>query len=199
MRGDVAMLERTWDVLVIGGASGSGKSSISRPLSSLYGIGLVRVDDFQVLLEKVTTPETCPAIHYWDVNPNWRNEGIDAAVDSLIDVGRVLMPGLLAVITDHIEENIPMILEGDFILPELLTAFDSSRVKSIFVHELSREQILQNYYAREGELQQFRADVSHAYGNWLATSCEKYGITTVNPRPWDSVIDRVVELLLNTP
>jgi len=91
-------MERTWDILIIGGASGSGKTSISRPLSRLYGVDLVRVDDFQVLLEKVTTTESSPAIHYWATHPNWRDEGIDAALDRLIDVGRVLMPGLIAVL-----------------------------------------------------------------------------------------------------
>ncbi|MCL2840372.1 MAG: hypothetical protein FWE05_06325 [Defluviitaleaceae bacterium] len=186
-------MDRNWDILIIGGASGAGKTSISRPLSKLYGVDLVRVDDFQILLEKMTTPESCPAIHYWDTHPNWREEGIDAAVNRLIDVGQVLMAGLTAVINDHIEENIPMILEGDFILPQLSASFNHSRVKSIFVHEPSKEQILQNYLAREGAFQQHRADISHAYGNWLAENCAKYGIQVIEPRPWDSVLVRIIE------
>jgi len=102
---------------MIGGSSGSGKTSVSRPLSRFYGIDLVRVDDFQVLLEAVTTPQALPAIHYWKTHPNWRDEGVGASVGRLVDIGHVLMPGLTSVINDHICENIPMILEGDFILP----------------------------------------------------------------------------------
>ena len=129
----------------------------------------------------------------WDTHPNWRDEGVDNAVKRLVDVGRVLMPGLMAVIQDHIDEGIPMVLEGDFILPELVAALDCLQVQSIFIHEPSREQILQNYLAREGTVQAFRADVSHAYGKWLVQDCEKYGIPVAEPRPWDSLIDRVTE------
>jgi len=186
---------RNWDILMIGGASGCGKTSISHQIARHYNIDLVRVDDFQVILEAMTTPETLPELHYWDMHPNWRDEGIENAVKRLVDVGLVLIPGLTAVIKDHMDEKIPMVLEGDFILPELIKAFDSPRIKSVFIYEPSREQILQNYLAREGAVQEFRADVSHAYGNWLAQSCEKHGIQVVESRPWDSLMERVYELL----
>ena len=186
------LIPRNWDILIIGGASGSGKTVVSRALARLYKIDLVRVDDFQALLEAVTTPDTLPAIHYWATHPNWRDEGIDAAVSRLIDVGRALSPGLSAVVNDHITESIPMILEGDFILPEFSPSFNNPKIASIFIHEPSKEQILQNYQAREGQIQQFRADVSHAYGNWLMEECTKHGISVIQSRPWDSLIERVI-------
>ncbi|MCL2353303.1 MAG: hypothetical protein FWC69_01585 [Defluviitaleaceae bacterium] len=185
-----------WDVLIIGGASGVGKTSVSRQLARIYEVDLIRVDDFQILLEKTTTPEACPAIHYWATNPNWRELGVENAVKRLIDAGHALMPGLQAVIDDHIGEGIPMVLEGDFILPEMVASLTDGRIRSIFIHEPSREQILQNYLAREGgELQEFRADVSHAYGEWLAEECKKYNIQTINPRPWGDVVDRIIKTL----
>ena len=186
------MTDRQWDVLIIGGASGVGKTSISRQLSQHYDVDLVRVDDFQLLLEATTTPEALPAIHYWNTHPNWKAEGIQNAVNRLIDVGRVLIPGLIAVINDHIEENLPMILEGDFILPEFAANFSNPKVKSIFIHEPEREQILQNYLAREGKLQQQRADISHSYGNWLAENCTKYGVAVIEARPWDTLVERII-------
>jgi len=186
--------KRTWDVLLIGGASASGKTALSLPLSRLYQVDLVRVDDFQVLLEALTTPESHPPLHYWKTHPNRCNESVTASVKRLIDVGCMLTPGLAAVIDDHLAEDIPMILEGDFILPELAASFTSKnpRVKAIFMHEPSREQILQNYFTREASLQEFRADVSHAYGNWLVKECSKLGIPIVESRPWDTLIERVV-------
>ena len=167
-------MPNNWDILIIGGASGSGKTSISRKLARHYGVDLVRVDDFQVLLEAMTTPETLPEIHYWGTNPNWRDEGAEAAVDRLTNASQALKPGLYAVVNDHLDENIPMILEGDFILPEFAASFDNPRVKSIFIYEPSKEQILKNHLEREGEVQQFRADVSHLYGSWIVES-----------RPWE--------------
>jgi len=187
-------LNRNWDILLIGGASASGKTRLCLPLSRLYEVDLVRVDDFQVLLEALTTPESHPTLHYWSTHPNWRDDGVTSSVERLVDVGRMLTPGLAAVINDHLEENIPMILEGDFILPELAASFTNNnpRVKAIFMHEPSREQILQNYLTREASLQAFRADVSHAYGNWLLEECSKLDIPIVESRPWDTLIERVI-------
>jgi 2-phosphoglycerate kinase len=189
------LTKRNWDILLIGGASGSGKTCVSHPLARHYGIDLVRVDDFQVLLDVMTTPETHPAIHYWRTHPNWWEEAIDATVGQLVDVGQVLIPGLTAVINDHLGENLPMILEGDFILPELSASFKNERVKSIFISEPSKEQILQNFLAREGEIQQHRADVSYSYGNWLSESCSKHNIPVIESRPWSNFMERVIDAL----
>jgi len=187
--------DRNWDILLIGGASGTGKTKIARQLATLYGIDLVRVDDFQALLEALTTPETFPTLHYWSQNPNWKNEGVQNAVQRLINVGQALSPGLSAVVKDHIEENIPMILEGDFILPEFVASVSSERVKSIFVHEPSKEQIMQNFLAREGDEQEFRAEISHSFGRWLVDQCSKHGITTIEARPWDNLPNRTIKQL----
>lgn len=189
------MMERNWDVLLIGGASGSGKTSVSRPLARHYEVDFVRVDDFQVLLDTLTTSESHPAIHYWRTHPNWMDEGVDATVRQLIDVGEILMPGLTAVINDHIDEGIPMILEGDFILPQLSTSIKHPKVKSVFIYEPEKDQILQNYLAREGKYQPYRSEVSHAYGNWLAENCHKLGVLLVESRPWDGLAERVIKTL----
>ena len=194
---EVMWVKRDWCVLLIAGASGSGKTCISYPMAKIYGINLVEVDDFQVFLFSMSKLEEQPEIHYWDTHPNWQKEGTMATVKQLIDVGKAFLPGLEAVIKNHIDSNIPVIIEGDFILPELCTLFDGSQVKSIIVHESSREQILNNYLAREPEcgLQHHRADVSYSYGNWLAAEGEKYGIPVIESRPWDTVIDRIIKLL----
>jgi len=180
---------------MIGGASGTGKTSVAHTLAQFYEVDLVRVDDFQLLLEATTTPDALPAIHYWATHPNWRDESVDALVGRLIDAGQALMPGLAAVIEDHLVENIPMILEGDFILPEFAASFKSSRIKSIFIHEPSKEQILQNYLAREGEVQQHRADISHLYSNWLTKECLKHSIPFILSRPWDSLMERIIDCI----
>ena len=192
---DIKMLtpERNWDILLIGGSSGSGKTKISVPLARFYGIDLVRVDDFQVLLEKLTTPENFSPIHYWNTHPEWMKEEIESTVRQIINVGRALIPGLIAVIKDHRIENIPMILEGDFILPELSKSFEDPRIKSFFLYEPSKEQILQNFLKRDNEIQQYRADVSHYFGNWLAKTCRNLNIPVIESQPWDSLMDRVIE------
>ena len=52
-------------VLLIGGASLSGKTSVSYRLANHFNVGITEVDDFQVILERMTTPEQQPELH-WD-------------------------------------------------------------------------------------------------------------------------------------
>ena len=49
---------RPWQVLLIGGASGAGKTSVSYRLAHHFNVGITEVDDFQVILERMTTPSS---------------------------------------------------------------------------------------------------------------------------------------------
>jgi 2-phosphoglycerate kinase len=51
-------------VLLIGGASGSGKTSVSYRLAHHFNVGITEVDDFQVILERMTTPEQQPELQW---------------------------------------------------------------------------------------------------------------------------------------
>lgn len=110
-------MERDWCILLIGGASGSGKTCVSYPLAKIFGVNLIEVDDFQVFLSSMTKPYEQPELHYWDTHPEWQKEGVENTLQQLINVGRAFKPGLEAVIKNHIETNVPAILEGDFLLP----------------------------------------------------------------------------------
>jgi len=61
---------RDWQALLIGGASGVGKTSVSYRLAHHYAVGITEVDDFQVILERMTTPEQQPILHYWRTHPD---------------------------------------------------------------------------------------------------------------------------------
>ena len=64
--------DRNWTVLFIGGASGTGKSSIAYEIGRFYGVNVLEVDDVHLAVETVTTKERFPAIHYWNTGVNWR-------------------------------------------------------------------------------------------------------------------------------
>jgi 2-phosphoglycerate kinase len=194
--------KRKWQVLLIGGASGVGKSKLSYPLAHHYGVNLIEVDDFQVFLEKLTTPEQQPQLHFWRTNweefSSWSDQ---QHREHFLYVSRdVFQPGLEAVIANHLEANAPVVLEGDFILPELAmyTTFanqaNDGRVKALFIFEEDEAQIATNYLAREGEEQTFRAHTSWLKNQWLRSECERLAIPTVSARPWDTVVERATEI-----
>lgn len=167
------MNKRNWTVLIIGGSSGTGKSSLAYEIAKYYDVNVMEVDDIFLSVETVTTNESFPAIHYWDSGVNWETIGVDGNVNWLIDVSKEMLPVLKALVNRHLEDNLPVILEGDFIHPELALSFDNPEVKAVFINEPDINQIIQNYMSREGgKPQQYRAKISIAYGKWLADSCK---------------------------
>ncbi|MDU4694493.1 MULTISPECIES: hypothetical protein [Paenibacillus] len=187
---------RTWTVLFIGGASGIGKSSLAYDMARFYGVNVLEVDDIHLSVKAVTTKEHFPVIHYWDSGVKWHEVGVEGHVNWLMEVSKEMSPVLKALADRHIEDQLPIIIEGDFIHPERISSLDHPEIKSIFVHEPDQNQIVQNYLAREGgELQHFRAEVSIAYGEWIADTCKRKGIRCIESRPWDTVLSRAIESL----
>ena len=163
-----------WTVLLIGGASGTGKSTIAYGLGKHYGISVMEVDDIYEAVKSMTTIESHPAIHYWDTGVNWREVSIEDNTRWLNNVSLEMMPAIKAIMDRRIEDKLPIIIEGDFIYPNLASLIDQLHVKVIFVNQSNEGQILQNYFNREGgDLQEYRAKISASYNNHLQNLCKK--------------------------
>jgi 2-phosphoglycerate kinase len=191
-------------VLLLGGASGVGKSAVSYRLARHFGVGLTEVDDFQVLLERMTTPEQQPSLHFWRTHPAPHTLSAEHIFEQGLTVGQAMAPGLEAVIGNHLESGTPVVLEGDFIHPALAAqeAFagfaNDGRVRAVFLDEPDEGQLLANFLKREPEAspQATRARVSWLYGRWLRTEADRFGLPVVPARPWDTVFERVVDAIV---
>ncbi len=191
---------RTWDVLLIGGASGTGKTSISYRIARHFDVNLTEVDDFQQLLLRMTTPEQQPILHYWWTHPNPSEITVEKMFENLVASGKVLLTGLEAVIANHLESNVPVVLEGDFILPELAAQstfgdeLNNGRVKAIFLIEPDELQLRRNFQLREPEYgeQVKRSHSSWLHTQWLIEETTRLGIPTVMARPWEDVFERML-------
>jgi len=194
---------RSWQVLLIGGASGVGKSSISYRIAQHFGVGMTEIDDFIEVLKVMTTPEQQPVLHYWDTNPEAAQLSPKEIVKLTVAVGEVMQPAIEAVIINHLLSFAPVVLDGDYLLPALAaqTSFgdipNAGQVRAIFLHEPDEEQIRVNYRKREPEQgdQAFRAHVSWLYGEWLKLAAEHAGVTVLNARPWGNLFERVLEAI----
>ncbi len=197
------MTKPPWEILLFGGASGVGKTSVSYKIARHFGVGITEIDDFQVILEKLTTPEQQPVLHYWQTHLQFTNPSVVQIVEQTIAVGRVMAPALEAVIANHLESSSPIVLEGDFILPALAARSffeeipSQGRVRGIFLYEPDESQIIANYLQREPERgeQKTRAQVSWLYGEWLREEAEKLGVMVMPSRPWDTLLDRLTDYL----
>ena len=196
----LAVPSRSWQVLLLGGAAGTGKTSVSYRLAHYFRIGITEVDDFQVVLERMTTPEEQPVLHYWLLHPEAYELPATGIMELQIAVGQAMTPALEAVIANHLESCAPVVLEGDFILPALAAqpAFagipNGGQVRAVFLYEPDEAQLVSNFLQREPEHgpQVGRAHVSWLYGLWLKQEAEQYGLVALPARPWDSLFDRIL-------
>ena len=194
--------DRDWTVLLIGGASGVGKTQVSYRLARHFGVGITEVDDFQVILERMTTPQQYPEIHLFSTNPEAFFRLDEAGkLAFAIRYGEVMAAPLTAVIANHLDGGSPVVLEGDFILPALGTQPSyhgipaAGRVRPLFLYEPDETQIACNYLAREGEPQPGRARSSWRHSEWLRQEADRLGLPTLAARPWETVFERAVALL----
>jgi 2-phosphoglycerate kinase len=195
---------RHWQVLLFGGPSGSGKTAVSYRLGQYFRIGITEIDDFQVLLERMTTPEQQPVLHFWRTHPAPDQLSATEIMEQGLAVGQVMAVGLEAVIANHLESQTPVVLEGDFIHPSLAAQksfaglANDGRVRAIFLYEADEQQLLTNFLQREPEsgLQGTRARVSWLYGQWLKEEAERYGLPALPARPWDTLFERIIAALL---
>ena len=194
--------QRSWQVLLLGGASGVGKTSVSYRLAHAFGVGLTEVDDLKGVLERMTTPEQYPALHYWRLHSA---EGLRMDDEQLLahmrSVAEVLSGAMEIVIRNHLTSCAPVVLEGDFLLPDFAVrpAYDGvpadGQVRAVFLYEEDEQQILRNFHARAGEEQPRRARASWYYSEWLRHEAERLGLPAVPARPWHTVLERIIAAL----
>ncbi|WP_346172669.1 hypothetical protein [Streptomyces cuspidosporus] len=182
-----------WRVLVVGGASGMGKTGVSRALARRYDVPVVEVDDIVEALLAVTLPEHLPEVHFWRTHPEAARQAPESVVERQIAIAKALAPAIEAVVANHVGTDTPVILEGDYVLPEPATP--EGPVRAVFLHEDDEGQVTANYLRREPEAgpQRQRARVSVLYGRWLAAQARAAGVPVLAPRPWEDLVGRVAE------
>ena len=204
-----------WKVLLVGGASGVGKTVLAHRLAHHYGVSLLLVDDVRLALQQVTTPKRQPALHYFLTTPDvWRQSEDDLRA-GFICVAMALAPGLGVIVAHHlvVEGAGPVIIEGDGIapdlvgeqspvLPHILDATLMRGVRALFVDEPDEEIIFANMLARgrgfermPSEEQRANAHAAWRYGRWLREEAEKLHAPAIPARPWETLFERTLALL----
>jgi 2-phosphoglycerate kinase len=205
----------SWRVLLVGGASGVGKTVLAQALARHYGVTLLLVDDVRLALQQVTTPEQQPALHYFLTTPDaWRRPE-DELVSRFIGIANMLAPALGKIISHHLDVDNTgrIIIEGDGIAPRLVgeqspvlghirEATLMSGVRALFVDEPDEDVIFANMLARgrgfenaPPEEQRANASAAWRYGEWLCDEAEKYHALVIPARPQETLFERTLALL----
>lgn len=195
-----------WTVLLIGGPSGVGKSTAAARLGRRLGVTWLQVDDLRLALQasRVILPEGTAALYFFEETPDVWSRPPERLCQGLIAVGEALAPAIAKVVDNHVHIAAPVVIEGDGILPALLTRPElrehvaAGQARAVFVVEPDEGEIFANMLARgrglEGRAEdklRAQARANWLYGQWLAGEARARGLPVAAPRPWMTLVSRV--------
>ena len=196
-----------WRVFLIGGHSYAGKTTATDRLALDIGVPWMMVDDLRLAFQRacVTLPKGTSAL-YFDKTPNFRRRQPEEIRDALIAVAELMSAPLEVVIENHVDQGIPIVIEGDGILPALLSRPSvverAGMVRTVFLVEPDESQVLANMPVRgrhpEGITQDELRNEARAkwlHGQWLAQEAARYNLPVIQPRPWETLVQRLLDHL----
>jgi len=208
MRMDPSVIgDRQWTVLVILGTSGTGKSTAAQSIARDHGVPWRQVDDLRLALQHshVTLPERSNQLYFFERMEEVWLLPIEDLVRGFVDVAEVMAPAVRVVIDSHVATDVPLVLEGDGVLPELVD--DSAirphvragRVRFCAVTAGNSDELFENMIGRgrgmdTGDVERHRrhADANAAFGSWLTERSREQGIPVVESRPFTTLPDRIL-------
>lgn len=113
-------------IILIGGATGTGKSTVAAEVAYRLGITRVTSTDFvRQTMRALFTEEFLPAIHYSSFDagralPTAQEEEIDPLLHGFLEQTRHVLVGVQAAIDRSLEEGWSMVIEGVHLVPGML-------------------------------------------------------------------------------
>jgi 2-phosphoglycerate kinase len=197
-------------VLLIGGISGAGKTTIARQLGLRLGLPWLQVDDLRLALQwsRVALPLRTEELYFFLETPDVWKLPPERLCQGLIAVGEIMSPAIEVVVDSHLATEVPIIIEGDGILPALFARpiirdlADRGAVQAVFLIESDEEMLFTNILKRgrgiagraEEELRT-EARAKWLYGQWLSEEAHRFRLPVLEARPWTSLTDRIIDSL----
>ena len=147
-------------IILLGGTSGAGKTSLALEVARRLGISRVlSTDSIRQVMRIMLSPELVPAIHDSSfvaqrsaVWPSLDASGVDPVIQGFIEQASVVSVGVRAMIDRAIEENTSLILDGVSLVPGMIDLeryADAAHVIYLVVARMDEEQFRHHFPARE--------------------------------------------------
>ena len=198
-------------IVLVGGGTGTGKSTVATEIAHRLGITRVTSTDFvRQTMRAFFSPEFMPSVHYssfeaGDGLPAAEREAGDPLLVGFIDQTRNVLVGVHASIQRALEEGWSMVLEGIHLVPGMLELPVERALVVHVVLAIENEDIhSQHFVIRDGDTGGVRphdkyldhlADIRHIQ-DFIVEEAHKTGVPVVQNGNIEQAIGAIIELVL---
>ena len=199
-------------ILLVGGATGTGKSSVATDVAYRLGITRVTSTDFvRQTMRAFFSREFMPAIHYssFEAGRATAEEDDDdiakAVVDGFLEQTRDVLVGVAASIDRALQEGWSMVLEGVHLVPGMLPPIENALVVQCVLAINDTEAHASHFWIRDSDSEGMRPyerylecfDDIRLVQEYILGRAERHAVPVVNNANLEEAVVEVMELVLN--
>ena len=203
-------MRQSWSVLVLFGASGTGKSTAAAYIGQQCAVPWLQVDDLRLTLQfsRVTLPERTEQLYFFEKTTDVWDRTPAELRQAFINVAEIMAPAVRTVIHSHVVIGAPMVIEGDGILPQLVKdhhlqpLVDDGTIRFCCIGTPDEDDLLENLISRgrgvdrsAPELHRSQAAANRVFGTWLEEESLRLGVPVVPSRPFQTLPQRILEVV----
>ena len=199
-------------ILLVGGTTGTGKSTVATELAYRLGITRVTSTDFiRQTMRAFFSKEFMPSIHYssfeaGDAAHAAEEETSDPTLLGFLDQTRNVLVGVRAAIDRAMQESWSMVLEGVHLVPGLLPPIDGALVVHCVLEIEDQSTHASNFWVRDAASEGLRPvqryldalDDIRFVQDYIVERARRFGVPVVENSNIELTIGTVMELVLSS-
>ncbi len=198
-------------VVLLGGVTGVGKSTVATQLATRLGITrVIATDQIRQVVRAFFSREFMPAVHYSSFDASLALEepppGPAGAVAGFLQQAHDIAPGIDALVERAVSERSQIVIEGVHVLPHIPSP--RLRERAVTVHALlavgDQNAHRERFEARAAQAPRPAARYLEAFDrlrtlqDHLVQQASQSGIPVIDELRTDSALNRVVEVVLDS-
>jgi 2-phosphoglycerate kinase len=194
-------------LVLVGGATGTGKSTVATEVS--HRLGITRVTSTDVVRQTMRaffSREFMPSIHYssFDAAPAVSTDDpeADPVLLGFVEQTRNVLVGVRAVLARALEEGYSLALEGVHLVPGMIPPVDGAVFCQVLLAIDDEEEHASHFWTRGGEgLRPFEKYLSalpdiRRVQDYLIARAAKARVPVIENTSIDATVDHVIDLVL---
>jgi len=200
-------------IVLIGGTTGVGKSTIAAEVAHRLGITrFVSTDSIREVMRGIFTEELMPALHA-SAFEAWRSlrvpvpHGANPVIVGFREQAAVVTSGIKALIERSMKEGVSLVIEGVHLVPGYIepSEFPGARVVQILIGVEDEEAHRSHFYIREVQtdglrpFERYRANFDNIrmLGHYIEEQAREHGIRVIHSHQLDQTVADTLEHIVN--